>query len=296
MPAQITVMRTASGLLTKRIALNVDGKPVSDGSACRMQAGTAVTTSAPDAATFAWKTDALSCAEAVVLGSIKNVVGGQTVDVVTANVLRQLDMAQRDGVIARTRDHIEFPPGEPAWMLLDTDLKGAPLPVTSALAVAGGVFPALLAVAPGLKRAARVTRASTSAGLFNSTTNERFDGLGGEHHYVLVKDGGDIGRATQVFHARAWLHGLGWTMLGKVGQLLDRSLIDASVRYPERLCFEGPPEVIPPLAQDTALRACQAIEGEPIDTRVMIPDLTNSERQQVEDAKAAMRRALEPQA
>jgi hypothetical protein len=162
--------------------------------------------------------------------------------------------------------------------------------------VAGGVFPALLTVAPGLERAARVTRASTSAGLFNGTTNERFEGSGGEHCYVLVKDGADIDRATQAFHARAWLHGLGWIMLGKVGQLLDRSLIDVSVRFPERLCFEGSPEVIPPLSQDAALRACKAVEGEAIDTRVMIPDITASERQQVEDLKAAMRRTLEPQA
>jgi hypothetical protein len=40
MSAQITVMRSLGPLLTKRIALGGDGKPVSDGSACRMQAGT----------------------------------------------------------------------------------------------------------------------------------------------------------------------------------------------------------------------------------------------------------------
>jgi hypothetical protein len=296
MPPQITVMRSLGPLLTKRIALGGNGKPVSDGSACRMQAGTAVTIPAPDAATLASKIDALSPAEAVVLGSIKGAANGQLLNVVTADALAKIDAPQRNGTIARTRDHIDFPPGEPAWMLLDSDVKGAPTPVTSALAVAGGVFPALLTVAPGLERAARVTRASTSTGLFNSTTNERFDGSGGEHCYVLVINGADIDRATRAFHARAWLHGFGWMMLGAVGQVLSRGLIDASVRYPERLCFEGPPEIVPPLAQDTALRACRVTEGEAIDTRVMIPDLTASERQQVEDAKAAMRRALELQA
>jgi hypothetical protein len=296
MPPQITVMRSLGPLLTKRISLGSDGKPVSDGSACRMKVGTAVTTPAPDAATLASKIDALSCAEAVVLGSIKGVASGQIVNVVTMDALAKLGAKQRQGVIARTRDHIEFAPGEPAWMLLDHDVKGAPTSVTNALAGAGGVFPSLLTVAPGLDRAARVTRASTSAGLFNSTTNERFDGSGGEHNYILVQDGSDIGRATLAFHARAWLHGFGWMMLGAVGQMLDRSLIDASVRHPERLCFEGPPEIIPPLAQDTTLRACRVTEGETIDTRMMFPDLTANERQQVEDVKAAMRRALEPQA
>jgi hypothetical protein len=293
---QITIMRSLGPLLSKSISLDCNSRPVSDGSACRMQAGTAATTPAPDASTLAWKIEQLAAAEAIVLGSIKTVPRGQSANVVTANALAKLNAKQREGVIARTREHIDFSPGEPAWMLLDFDAKGAPARVTNIIDVAGGVLPSLLLVAPGLQRAARVARASTSAGLFNSDTGDRFPGSGGEHHYMLVRDGSDVDRATRVFHARAWLHGLGWLMLGKAGQVLDRSLVDASVRYPERLCFEGPPEVIPPLAQDTALRRCQAVEGEAIDTRAMIPDLTSSERQQIQDAKAVMRRALEPQA
>lgn len=203
MPPNITVMRSLGPLLTKTISLGSNGRPVSDGSACRMHAGTAVTTPAPDASTLAWKIEQLAPTEAIVLGSIRTVPSGQTVNVVATNLLAKLDATQRDGVIARTRDHIEFPTDEPAWMLLDYDVKGAPAPVTSALAVAGGVFPALLTVAPGLERATRVTRASTSTGLFNSTTNERFPGSGGEHTYLLIKDGADIDRATQAFHARA---------------------------------------------------------------------------------------------
>jgi hypothetical protein len=209
----ITIMRSLNPLLTKRISLGNDGKPVADRSACRMRVGTAVTTPAPDAATLAWKIHSLSPSEALVLGSIKSTTSDQIINVVTVDALAKLDPAQRNGTIARSRDHIDFQPGEPAWMLFDYDVKGAPAPVTRALAVAGGVFPALLTVAPGLKRAARVTRASTSAGLFNSDTNERFDGLGGEHNYILVKDGADIDRATQAFHARAWLHGsAGWCL------------------------------------------------------------------------------------
>jgi hypothetical protein len=161
-PAQITVMRSLGRLLTKRITLGANGKPVSDGSACRMQAGTAVTTPAPDAATLAWKIDGLSAAEAMVLGSIKGAVDGQIVNVVTANELLKINPQQRNGTIARTREHFEFPSGAEGWMLIDSDLKGAPPSIASALAVAGGIFAALLAMVPGLARAARVTRASTS--------------------------------------------------------------------------------------------------------------------------------------
>ncbi len=63
--AQVTVMRSQHGLMTKRIALGGDGKPIADGSACKMSAGTAQTTPAPDAATFAGKIETLSSAEAV---------------------------------------------------------------------------------------------------------------------------------------------------------------------------------------------------------------------------------------
>jgi hypothetical protein len=294
----ITVMRSLSGLLTKSITLGSDGKPRTDGSACRMWEGIASTSPAPDAATLAWKIDSLSSEEALVLGSVKNAAAGDTTHVVTADELSRLNAAKHptSKVIARTREHIVFPSGQPAWMLFDYDVKGATARIINSINAAGGVFPSLLHVAPGLERAARVTRGSTSTGLFNRDTNEHFTGSGGEHHYLLVKDGSDIDRATQMFHARAWLHGFGWMMLGKVGQFLDRTLIDASVRYPERLCFEGPPEIVPPLAQDTARRACRVTEGEAIDTRVMIPDLTANERRQIEDMKGAIRRALEPQA
>ena len=100
---------------------------------------------------------------------------------------------------------------------------------------------ALLTVAPGLQRAARVSRASTSAGLFRTDTGEQFAGSGGAHHYVLVKDGGDIERFLRDLHDRCWLHGLGWHLIGGAGQLLDRSVVDRMVAYGERLCFEGAP-------------------------------------------------------
>lgn len=121
MPPNITVMRSLGPHLTKTISLGSNGRPVSDGSACRMHAGTAVTTPAPDASTLAWKIEQLASTEAIVLGSIRTVPSGQTVNVVATNLLAKLDATQRDGVIARTRDHIEFPTDEPAWMLLDCE-------------------------------------------------------------------------------------------------------------------------------------------------------------------------------
>ena len=36
-------------------------------------------------------------------------------------------------------------------------------------------------------------------------------------------------------------------MLGKAGQLLERSIVDRVVWAPERLVFEGPPILMPPV-------------------------------------------------
>ena len=137
-----------------------------------------------------------------------------------------------------------------------------------------------------------MSRASTSAGLFRTDTGEQFGGSGGAHHYVLVKDGGDIERFLRDLHDRCWLHGLGWHVIGRAGQLLDRSLVDRMVAYGERLCFEGAPVIEPPLAQDATKRIPEVFEGEAIDTGLIVPRLTEYERHRVDEAKAASAEAL----
>ena len=115
------------------------------------------------------------------------------------------------GAIARTRDHIDYAPGEPAFALLDFDRKGMPDAVAGALAARGGFWPAFVAAVPALARAARVRRASTSAGLLDLRTGAPVGAAaGGEHVYVLVRDGADVERFLRDLHERCWLHGFGW--------------------------------------------------------------------------------------
>ena len=283
-------------LLSKRITLGTEGVPVSDGSACRMARGSAITVPAPDATTLGRLIDGLRMCDALALGSLSS-ANGTPVNVITAAMLAKLSPAQHGkGTIARTREHLAFRPGAPAWGLLDFDRKGMPANVQGQLDTVSGFWPALLNIVPGLARAAHVIRASTSTGLQHRDTGEQYPGSGGVHAYILVRDGADLDRALQALHARCWLHGLGWYPIGSAGQLLERSIIDCSVRFSERLVFEVPPDVIPPLLQDAAARACEVFEGEVIDTKVIIPDLTRDEKQAVEALKAAQRAALEPQA
>ncbi len=214
----------------------------------------------------------------------------------SVTITTEKKLKDHPGAIARTREFIDYIPGSPGWALIDFDRKGIPPEVSAAVAAAGSVWGALTSISPGLAQAARVTRNSTSAGLWRSDTGEEIAGSGGEHHYVLVADGTDIDRALKTLHDLCWLHGFGWYRIGKAGQLLDRSIVDATVRFGERLVFEGPPEVVPPLMQDAAARTPIPHDGDAIDTRTVIPALTEYELARVREAKERARIALEPRA
>jgi hypothetical protein len=278
--------RGPNPLMSKRIFLDTEGKLCSDGSQCRMVEGTATRAAAETARDLAEHIASCGSDQALALGTLRSELPDLVV-ITTKNKLKD-----NPGAIARSRHFIDYPPGAPGWALIDFDTKGMPAVVAGAIEVAGGMWGALLTVAPGLQRAARVSRSSTSAGLFRADTGEQFSGSGGAHHYVLVRDAGDIARFLRDLHDRCWLYGLGWHWIGSAGQLLDRSLVDCMVAYGEHLCFEGSPSIEPPLAQDQAKRIPEAVEGETIDTGVIVPRLTEYERHRVDEAKAASAEAL----
>ena len=180
--------------------------------------------------------------------------------------------------------------------MIDHDRKGIPAGVEAKLTRAGGLYAALVEVAPGLANAARVERASTSAGLTNTATGERFPGSGGMHVFIHVKEAPDIPRATKVLHERCTLAGYGWAIVSKSGQILHRSIADRMVGTPERLVFEGPPDVAAPLKQDADMRKPKATDGELADTRTAIPDLTSTEKSALKAMRATMALALAAEA
>ena len=135
------------------------------------------------------------------------------------------------------------------WILTAVECRRT-LP-TASDQISGAV---LMEVVPDLRHAARLIRASTSAGLFNFDTGDSLDGSGGLHGYVIARDGADAERFLTALHDRCWLHGLGWIKLGAAGQMLDRSIIDRSVAAPERLVFEATPILSKPLGQDQESR------------------------------------------
>ena len=288
MKPEITLIQKcgATPVMSKRIFLDDHGKVCSDGSQCLMTHGTATRATAETAADLAKYVSGCSTDQAIALGTLRADLSDP------AKITTRAKLTDNPGAITRTRDFIDYPPGAPAWALIDFDAKGMPDNIAASIEAAGGMWKALLRVAPGIERAARVSRASTSSGLYRSDTGTQFSGSGGVHHYILVKDASDIERLLRDLHDRCWQHGSGWHLIGRTGQLLDRSLVDRSVAYGERLCFEGAPIIEPPLAQDVTKRTPQAFEGEAIDTELVVPRLTEYERRRVEEAKAVSAEAL----
>ena len=126
--------------------------------------------------------------------------------------------ATETGAISRTNKNIIFAENIPAFALIDYDAKGLTEEVRQNIANFGGVWESLCAVIPELERTERVTRLSTSAGLYNLSTGDKIAGSEGKHIFVLIADGSDSERFLKTLHDRCWLHGLGWHMVGAAGQ------------------------------------------------------------------------------
>lgn len=288
---RLAFFQKANGPLSKTIVLDDRGVPESDGSDCKMSSGTACNTSFQGLSGLGELISAMKTETALALGTVLDRADHDSVQITTKGRVET-----SDGAIARSKSYIGFEPGQPGLLLIDFDQKGMPDDVAQRLAQTGDVWEALCKTCPDLVNAGILRRASTSAGLYNAETNERYEGSGGEHIYVAVKDASDIPRATQVLHMRLWLAGFGWIRLGVVGQKLERSIVDQSVGSPERLVFEGAPVVVPPIEQSAEARRPIVIEGDVIDTRVSIPNLTAQERARFGALVAEMKRQLEPEA
>jgi len=289
---QVTILTKTDGPLTKRVWLGAEDTVRSDGSACIMSSGTARRFMFAHVDEVAALIEGLGPREAIALGGLRPDLPEQ-VEVTTK---RRLNGANRSNLISRSRDFFVFSPGAPALALVDFDKKGMPPAVAEKLREHGGLWEALTSVLPALANVARVIRRSTSAGLVRTDTGEKLPSAGGVHIFVKVRDGSDIDRFLKALHARCWLAGLGWLMVGAGGQLLERSIVDRVVGSPERLVFEGAPVLDPPLAQDEAGRRPVAIEGEALDTFAACPPLAIIEQARLRELRAKEAARLTPEA
>ena len=279
----------ADGPLTKVGQLGPDGKPEMDPSYCWMSSGTVRVASFTTMTAGAALIGGLSPQQAIGIGVPKATVptGG------VLNIVAKKLLNGGANVIARTKEHFTFG-SKAALMVFDVDTKWLTPEVAASVSDGDKYWSELVGLAPGLLGAARIQRASSSAGL--SANGTAFPSSANQHIYVGVMDGTDIPRATRVMHDRAVLAGLGRVVLGDVGQKLVRSIVDVAVASEERLVFEGGPVLKPPLVQDPDVRKPVAYDGKIVDTKKAIPSLSRQERVRLDIMIAAQKTALAPEA
>lgn len=195
-------------------------------------------------------TEALNAEDALCLGTPS--CGERDMSVVTRGSHHQLASSSKI-CITRTKDDFGFPDGE-GWLLLDHDTKDLPVSVQSKLADLGGIFAALNKIWPELASADFLVRPSSSAGVYiagETPANET-----SFHMVVRIKSAMDIPSALKALHARCWQNGLGYHLISKSGQMLDRSIIDISVGSPERLIFTSPPILGPNVLREAPPTVC----------------------------------------
>jgi hypothetical protein len=274
--SEIVKFTKSDGPLTKRICLDDKGAVKSDGSACVMSRGVAYRTPVACVGTLGELIGGMRSDQAIALGALRH---GLPDEVAIATKKKAIG-----AIIARTTDNITFR-SQPGFVLLDFDSKGMPPDVAERLQQDGGFWKALRAVTPELGTIGRLRRASTSAGLYDRTTGTAVPGSNGVHVYLSVTDVSDSGRFLRTLHERCWIAGYGWMMVGRGGQLLERSIIDRMVGSPERLVFEGAPILVEPLAQKVEARRPQIREGGTLDTRAACVPLGVLDRARLEDLR-----------
>jgi hypothetical protein len=279
---EIAVFQKLNDPVTKTIAIDDEGKLVTDNAACRMASGTA------RRVRFSGELHAIMRAFAALISNFKPnqvyTLGCLRDDLADFVEVGLADTERAPGVIARTQEFLVFKKGAPGFCLLDVDLKGMSETAAHRLEELGGIWGALCEVFPPFETAAFVERASTSSGLRNSKTGQTFPGSGGRHIVVPVLDVADIRRFLSDLHDHLWRAGLGWFLVSVSGSLLERALIDKSVGTPERPVFEGPPILAPPLVQEARLAV--AHDGTVLDTRLLLP-LTDGEKAELQRVKDA---------
>ncbi|MGP5504519.1 hypothetical protein [Psychrobacter celer] len=256
--------------LTKQRRLDANGKMITD-TVAQMSKGSAVNMSVTSVQQVADILDGLEHSQAVTWGIH---TGKQP----KATILSSKHYEQQnrpDDALTRTNKHYKWG-NHGGVMMLDCDMKT--LSKADFIDIIKEVIP--------LDDTAHIWRPSSSSHIYHG--HEQLSGLTGQRLYVFVTDANDIERAGKVLFERLWLNGHGYYDISKVGSYLSRAPIDAAVFQPSRLDFAAGSQCIEPLEQRTVATQCH--DGQPLDTKTALPDLTAKEQKQLttikEQAKA----------
>jgi len=152
-----------------------------------------------------------------------------------------------EGTLTRSTAHFEFAKRE-GWLLWDFDDKAMPADVAQRIEELGGPLEALFHIWPEARDGEYLVRASSSGGIYAPGLPPTKNA--GLHVFFLIKDVSQSKVILDTLMERAWAEGLGWIMLDVRGRMLKRGLVDVAVGTPERLIFEAPPVLHPPVARE----------------------------------------------
>ncbi len=136
---------------------------------------------------------------------------------------------------------------------------------------------------PELRGVAYVGAGSSSAGVYNETTGERYPSTG--IHLYISTVGIDPAALARIIKVRAWNAGYGYIALSGNGSMLPRCPLDLAVFAPERVVYEALPLLDPGIARDQ--REWSRREGSAL---LHIPDPTPDEIAECERRIAAAMR------
>jgi hypothetical protein len=196
-------------------------------------------------------------------------------------IVREEDLANNPGAIARTRKSFTWPRG-PAILMIDDD---------SGL-VTDNFAEFLRETVPVLIDVEMIVRPSSSSMIFN-TQNDQWVRLDGNRRaYVLISDGRMIPEVGGLIENFLWLSNSGYYKVSTSGRLLKRCPADTSVWQPERLDFVGGAVCTPPLVQ-RQLKA-ELIEGclRMVDTR-SLPKLTDRDKAKIREYERVARQSVD---
>ena len=253
------ISSTKPSTLTKHISRGADGSLVKTSSA-HMTQGHAQVVDVTSMSGLNTLLDQLQPNQAISYG---------TPPTESAPIVSERYLANTPGAITRSDKFFKWPKGG-GFMMLDYD----PAPDGEALgrdALIGSLF----SVLPAAASCGWLWRPSASGNIYDTATGEELAGLKGQRMYLAVADIADAPRAGGVLFKRAWLSGMGRIELAANGAQLVRALVDASVWQPSRLDFAAGAVCADGLARSP--EAGIAIEGQLLDTRAALPDLSQDE-------------------
>lgn len=235
--ALFSVITSSSGNLCKTIHL--DGDHIASEGQTLLTNGQIETHGVSSLAEFNEILDSLNHNQAITLGVFDPTIGAKA-HIVTAPVYKTL--TEKTGIIARTREHVRYFPCRQI-MLYDIDdhwLDFAPLEVQASF------LPDLLARELGLSH--YLLRASSSSRVSRDGITKKPRSW---HLYTFVENGLDIPRLLEQQFRTLVCRNLGWAVLTNSSlrtSVLIRTICDQTVGGSERLIYEAPPVVMPPLS------------------------------------------------